>query len=116
MDADALRAQFNETIAKPKEEKLSAPKELTGDDLASVAGGADDGDKTMAYIIGGIGAVAAIGAAVSSGIALYRNRAGANVAAGQNAGNAGAEAGAGAGAGGADNLSASSDSSWLTIR
>ena len=86
------------------------PKELTGDALASVAGGADDGDKTMAYIIGGIGAVAAIGAAVSGGIALYRNRVGANAAAGQNAGNAGAEAG------GADNLSASSDSSGFTIR
>ena len=43
VDAEALKAQFNETIAKSEEEKLSAPKELTGDALASVAGGSDSG-------------------------------------------------------------------------
>ncbi len=96
VDAEALKAQFNETIAKSKEEKLSAPKELTGDALASVAGGSDSGDDTLKWVLGGIGAVAVIGGAVAGGVAAYRSR--------QNA----AAAAAGAG----DDVSSTTPSEW----
>ena len=105
LDAEALKAQFNETIAKSEEEKLSAPKELTGDALASVAGGSEkETRETIAYILGGIATVALIGGVAAGAVAGYRaqQNAGAGAGAGGVAGNAGA------GAGGADNLSVSS--------